>query len=90
LKDINSLFATMKAGGLLLYAPAIIQLFPGIPQWLARIFPTYYVINPVMEITQRGGGWTAVAPDLFILFTFVLLLLAALVFLTRRAPALAM
>jgi ABC-2 type transport system permease protein len=89
LKDMNSLLATMKAGGLLLYAPAIIQLFPGMPQWLARLFPTYYMINPVMAITQRGEGWTAVAPDLFIVATFALLMLAALVLLTRRAPALA-
>ena len=32
IKDINTLFAIIKAIGILLYAPAFILLFPGIPQ----------------------------------------------------------
>ena len=53
-KDINSLFATVKSMGILLYAPALVYMFPEIPQWIARIFPTYYVIQPVIEISQHG------------------------------------
>lgn len=55
MKDINSLFATVKALGLLLYAPALIALFPVISQWIAQIFPTYYRVDPVIAIVQRGA-----------------------------------
>ncbi|MFC1923127.1 hypothetical protein ACFLY4_07545 [Chloroflexota bacterium] len=32
--DINSLFAIIKAIGILLYDPAFIYIFPGIPTWI--------------------------------------------------------
>jgi ABC-2 type transport system permease protein len=60
-KDINSLFATFKSMGLILYAPALIYMFPEIPQWIAKIFPTYYIIQPVIEISQYGAGLSEVA-----------------------------
>jgi len=66
IKDINSLFATIKAVGIVLYAPALIYLFPEIPQWIGYIFPTYYMIQPVVEITQQGAGWAEVLPELLI------------------------
>jgi ABC-2 type transport system permease protein len=57
-KDINSLFATIKGIGiLLLYAPALIYLFPTLPQWTAQLFPTYYMIHPIIAITQEGATW---------------------------------
>ncbi|MCK4723246.1 MAG: ABC transporter permease, partial [Dehalococcoidia bacterium] len=40
LKDTTSLFAVLKFFGILLYAPVLIYLFPQIPQWIGRIFPT--------------------------------------------------
>ncbi|MCA9971791.1 MAG: ABC transporter permease [Anaerolineales bacterium] len=84
IKDINTLFATIKAIGLLLYAPAIIYMFPDIPQWIGRLFPTYYMIAPVVEISQRGGGWNDIAVDVAILVALILLLMGVLAVLTRR------
>ena len=72
--DINSLFATVKMMGLLLYAPALIYMFPEIPQWVARIFPTYYVIQPVVEISQQGAQLLDVAGQLGILLILILAL----------------
>jgi len=83
-KDINSLFATVKSLGLLLYAPALIQMFPQIPQWIAQIFPTYYVIQPVLEIAQRGANLADVAWQLGILSILILALGLVLALLTRR------
>lgn len=67
IKDMNSLLATLKAGGLLLVAPGILELVPKAPEWLARIFPTYYMIDPILEIAQRGAGWEEIRGEVFIL-----------------------
>lgn len=68
-KDINTLFATMKLSGMLIYAPAFLYIFPDIPQWIGKIFPTYYAVDPIMEISQRGGGWSDISLNVIILIT---------------------
>ena len=73
-KDINSLFGTIKAMGLILYAPALIFMFPAIPQWIAQLFPTYYIIRPIIEITQMGAGLEDVLPELIILVLLIVAL----------------
>ena len=83
-KDINTLFATVKSMGLLLYAPALISMFPEIPQWIGRLFPTYYIIQPVMDIAQKGAGLGEVAGMLGMLVALMLLLGVGLGALTRR------
>ncbi len=83
-KDIDSLFATVKALGLLLYAPALIYVFPDIPQWIARVFPTYYIIHPVIEITQHGARLADIAGKLGVLLILILALGGLLALLTQR------
>lgn len=85
LKDINSLFATIKGIGLLLYAPAIVYLFPTLPEWVGRIFPTYYIIGPIVDVTQKGASFGDIAPDVAILIGIILLLVGLIAFLSRRA-----
>lgn len=84
-KDVNTLFATIKGLGILLYAPAFIYLFPSLPEWAARIFPTYYMIGPIVEVTQRGASWTAIQGDVLILVLLDLALIGVVAALTRRA-----
>lgn len=50
-----------------MYAPALVYMFPQIPQWIAKVFPTYYMIAPVVEIVQHGGGWPDIAFDVSVL-----------------------
>lgn len=83
-KDINTLFAVMKAIGILLYAPALILLFPGIPQWIGKIFPTYYMIGPIMEISQNDASWSQVAGDIYILIGLIIIMLFAVGLIARR------
>ena len=83
-KDVTTLFATIKFIGILLYAPGIIAMFPQLPQWVARIFPTYYIIGPVTDITQQGGGWAEILPEVSILLGLIALLLAVVALATRR------
>jgi ABC-2 type transport system permease protein len=84
MKDINTLFAVIKAMGLLLYAPLFIYLFPTIPQWVGRIFPTYYMIGPLMEISQKDASWPQVSTDIYILIGLIVVLIAVLAWVSRR------
>jgi ABC-2 type transport system permease protein len=84
IKDITTLFAIWKSGAILLFGPAIIYMFPQIPQWVGRIFPTYYIIQPIVEISQGGSGWPGIATDVFILIGLDLVLVAVLALTLRR------
>lgn len=84
LKDWTTLFTVWKSGGILLFAPAFVYLFPQIPEWIGRIFPTYYLIQPIVEISQRGAGWPDIATNVFILIGLDLILVGVVVFTLRR------
>ena len=83
-KDISTLFAMVKSLGILLYAPAIVYMFPEIPGWVGKIFPTYYLVNPVVELTQRGASWPDVVVQVLILAGLTLTLGAVVVLVARR------
>ena len=71
IKDMNTLFALWKFGGLLLFGPAVVYMFPQIPQWIGYIFPTFYVIKPVVDLTINGLGFDAIILELLILIAIV-------------------
>jgi ABC-2 type transport system permease protein len=83
-KDVNTLFATIKALGLFLYAPGFVYVFPGIPQWIGRLFPTYYILHPVLEISQSGAGLAEVGADVGILLGLIAVAWAVLAAMARR------
>lgn len=89
LKDVTTLFAIWKLGGILLFGPAFIYMFPQIPEWIGRLFLTYYILQPVIEISQRGGGWEAIATNLIILVGLDLLLVIAVALSLRRSKQVA-
>jgi ABC-2 type transport system permease protein len=78
------MFAIWKFGGILLFGPAIIYMFPQIPQWIGRIFPTYYLLQPIIEISQQGGGWADIATNVFILLGLDMVLIGVLMYILRR------
>ena len=84
IKDITTLFTVWKSGGLLLFGPVIIYMFPQIPEWIGRIFPTYYALQPVVELSLRGGGWSDIAVNVFILIGINILLVFAVAITARR------
>ncbi len=89
LRDINSLFTAIKSSGILLYAPALIQMFPQLPQWIARIFPTYYMINPIVQMSLHGARWADIARDVYVLLALIVLVLLAAALVARRSARLA-
>ncbi len=85
LSDVPAFFATMKLTGILLYAPAIVYMFPGIPSWVSRIFPTYYIFEPIVEISQQGGDLSDIMLNMIILIGLDVLFVVLLgVLITRR------
>jgi ABC-2 type transport system permease protein len=89
LKDITTLFAVWKFGGILLFGPAFIYMFPQIPQWISRLFPTYYILQPVIQISQRGGSLADIASNLFILIGLDILIILIVILALRRSRLLA-
>jgi ABC-2 type transport system permease protein len=83
-KDISTLFTAIKSIGILLYAPAIIYIFPEVPSWIMRVFPTYYMIGPIVEVSLNNAGWGVIAVDVLILCTLIIGMVAAAALLVRR------
>ena len=84
IKDITTLFTVWKSGGILLFAPVFIYMFPQIPEWIGKIFPTYYALQPVVELSLRGGGWSDIAVNVFILIGINILLIFVVAIAARR------
>ncbi len=84
-KNSTELMATAKGINFLLMAPALVIMFPSIPQWIGKFFPSYYIINPVLEIAMLGAEWSDVTGDLMILIIVVAITaIAALVVANKR------
>jgi ABC-2 type transport system permease protein len=81
---MNTLFAFWKFGGLLLFGPAFIYVFPQIPAWIGYIFPTYYVIRPVTELTVMGANFGSVALYVGILIAIVVVMGLAVMSIVKR------
>ncbi len=84
-KDGNTLFSAIKAGGIIVVMPVIFNLFPTLPQWIAKLFPTYYFLQPIYEMSVAG---TALGDHLWQLAVSVgicLALLPGVASLGRRA-----
>jgi ABC-2 type transport system permease protein len=83
-KDVTGVFTLIKGTGFILLGPTIFYIFPDWPQWIAKLFPTYWVINPVYEVTINGAGLGDVWLELGIAVVVIVALVAPLWWLTRR------
>jgi ABC-2 type transport system permease protein len=84
IKDMNTLFAFWKFGGLILFGPSIIFMFPQIPSWIGYIFPTYYVIKPITDMSVMGVSFSSVALYVGILVVVIILIGIALWKIVKR------
>ena len=55
-KDTKALYTIWKSGAIVLLAPVIFFIWPNLPQWIAKVFPTYYFLSPLFDIAIRGAG----------------------------------
>jgi len=84
IRDITTLFTLWKSAGIVLFAPVFIYLFPQIPQWIGKIFPTYYILQPIVDISQRGAGWPEIALNVSILVALDIVLAGIVVLAARK------
>jgi ABC-2 type transport system permease protein len=83
-KDVKSLYTFIKSAGFLLIAPAIFYIWPDFPLWIAKIFPTYWMIDPIYRIGVEGAGLADIWTDILIAFGICIALLPIVVILGRR------
>jgi ABC-2 type transport system permease protein len=83
-KDQTALMANLKALNIFIMAPAIIMMFPNWPQWIAEIFPTYYIANPIFRISIYGEGWNEVGWQILLLIGFIVTFFFPLIPLSKR------
>jgi len=76
--DISSLYSAIKGLGIFIYGPGVVALFPQIPKWAGKLFPTYYVMNPIMEIARNQGTWSTVKSDIFVCAAILAVLIVIL------------
>jgi ABC-2 type transport system permease protein len=74
INDINTLFAFWKFGAIVLFGPAVIYMFPQIPQWIGYFFPTYYVIKPILELTVGSAQFADILWYVTILIVVIAIL----------------
>jgi ABC-2 type transport system permease protein len=83
--DTNTLFTAIKGGGIVIFLPVIFVLWPGLPQWIPRLVPTYYFLQPIYEISVLGAGLGDVVVELGIAAVTCVALLVPVVAVGRRA-----
>ena len=86
-KDTKALYTIWKSGAIVLVAPVVFFIWPNLPQWIAKIFPTYYFLSPLFEIAIRGAGLADVWMELAIGFAICVVLLPGVYTLGRRMEA---
>ncbi len=83
-KDSKTLFALMKSVNILLFAPVIFYIFPDWPQWIAQLFPTYWIINPIFEVAIQDAGLGDIAGQLLVALVICAALAPLVVMVSRR------
>ncbi|MBC7252792.1 MAG: ABC transporter permease [Actinobacteria bacterium] len=77
-RDQTSMVAYMKSINIFIVGPVLFVIFPSWPQWIARLFPTYYIANPIFRVAIYGEGWKEVGWQVLVLLGFTILFLAPL------------
>ncbi len=77
-RDMKSVTTLAQSLMLLMYAPAILNLFPMVPGWIQKLFPTYYFFSPLLKLSDGSfksvDAWEIAALlGIFVLFQTILL-----------------
>ncbi len=83
-KDSTMLFGLIKGTGILLFAPVVFYIFPEWPQWIAKIFPLYWIIEPIWQVSVMGESITTVWFEMGIALAITVALLPIVIMLAKR------
>jgi ABC-2 type transport system permease protein len=80
-------FSLVKGTGIFLFAPVVFYIFPDWPQWIAKIFPLYWIIEPIWQVSVMGEPLGRVWFELAIALAISLALVPVIAALGRRVKA---
>jgi ABC-2 type transport system permease protein len=83
-RDVKTLYTLIKSLNIFIFAPVIFYIFPEWPQWIARLFPTYWFLNPIFNVTTRGYGLDEVWGELLVALIICAALVPIILVLSRR------
>lgn len=63
-KDSAVMFGIVKGMGWFLFAPALFYIFPDWPQWIAMLFPLYWIVEPIWQVAVMGEALSSVGLEL--------------------------
>ncbi len=86
-KDSSIMFGIVKGAGIFLFAPAIFYVFPEWPQWIAKLFPLYWIIEPIWQVSVMGESLGTVTGELGIALGITAALGVLAAWLARRMQA---
>lgn len=83
-KTATMLFTLIKSLGLFLFIPVVFYIFPDWPQWIAKIFPLYWIISPIWEVSIMGGTLGDVWFEILVAIAITIALLFLVLLLKKR------
>ncbi len=83
-KTATMLFTLIKSLGIFLFVPVIFYIFPEWPQWIAKLFPLYWIISPIWEVSVMGEPLSTVWLEMLIAVAITLALVPLLLLLKKR------
>jgi ABC-2 type transport system permease protein len=81
------LFALVKGAGIFLFMPVVFYIFPEWPQWIAKFFPLYWIIEPIWQVSIMGEPLKAVAFELTVASAITLAFIPVILLAGRRREA---
>jgi ABC-2 type transport system permease protein len=84
-RDVTTMYTASKAGGILIFLPVIFVIFPGLPQWIPQLIPTYYFLQPIYDIAIHGQSFIDVVPELIIAVVICIALVPLVAWVARRS-----
>jgi ABC-2 type transport system permease protein len=84
-KDANSLYTAIKGAGIFIALPVIFIIWPTLPQWIPKLAPTYYFLQPVYDIAVNGARLSDFWLELIVALAICLVLLPVLARVGQRA-----
>lgn len=86
-KTATMLFTLIKSLGIFLFIPVVFYLFPDWPQWIAKLFPLYWIISPIWEVSVMGESLSLVWFEMVVALAITLALLPLLLLLKKQMLA---
>ncbi|MDP2232610.1 MAG: ABC transporter permease, partial [Actinomycetota bacterium] len=86
-KDSAMMFGLVKGLGIFLFAPTLFYIFPDWPQWIAKLFPLYWILEPIWRVSIMGGSISEVWIELTVAVGITLALIPVIGLVARRVQS---